>query len=246
MTKLNHISDSGHDEPKHDILELFKEYLADTLKFNDIAALEDLNDDIIEFSAMDSVFKRELESALYKNSEKLTHKTFELDGAKHTPNIRNWLRDFIKTQGSGIFDNVILTKYVTYAPNCQRLDDEEKKIVRKLLSLYRNLKFFPESLKDVPIDKWEIIPIEREEELVKARSAGAPRTEEEKEIDELKKEEENYEAGGLERMAIEEEIGEEAKVEDLRIEANKYPAGSLERKALEEEIKKMEKRIVRG
>lgn len=242
-TDNQNIQDGG---PKHDILELFKEYLVDTLKFSDTATLEDLNDDIIEFSAMDVGFKKELEGALYKNPEKLTHKTFTLDGNKHAPSIRNWLRDFIKTHGSGLFDNVILTKYIAYAPNCQRLSDEEKKIVKKLLSLYRNLKFFPESLKDVPLDKWEIIPIEREEELSKARSAGAPKTEEEKEIDELKKEEENYEAGGLERMAIEEEIGEESKVEDLRIEASKYPAGSLERKALEEEIAKMEKRIVRG
>ncbi|OGF25152.1 hypothetical protein A2303_02285 [Candidatus Falkowbacteria bacterium RIFOXYB2_FULL_47_14] len=244
---MENINNNTNQGAKQDTLELFEGNLGDVFELDDYTLLEELNDDIIDFIAVDVKFKNELEYALYKNPEKLTHKTFILDGSPHAPSVRNWLRDFIRTNGSGIFDNVALTKYVTYSPNCQRLDDFEKEMVRKLLSLYRNLKFFPESLNGVPVEKWEIIPIEREEDLSKARSvAGAPRTEEEKEIDELKKEEENYEAGGLERMAIEEEISEEAKIEDLRIEANKYPAGSLERKALDEEIRKMEKRIVRG
>ncbi|MFH0892659.1 MAG: hypothetical protein V1867_07870 [Candidatus Falkowbacteria bacterium] len=244
---MENINNNTNQEAKQDTLELFEGNLADVFELDDYTLLEELNDDIIDFATDDLKFKNELEFALYKNPEKLTHKTFLLDGSPHAPSIQNWLKDFIRMNGSGVFDNVALTKYVTYSPNCQRLDDHEKEMVMKLLSLYRNLKFFPDSLKGVPVEKWEIIPIEREEDLSKARSvAGVPKTEEEKEIDELKKEEENYETGGLERMAIEEEIGEEAKIEDLRVEANKYPSGSLERKALTEEIKKMEKRIVRG
>ena len=235
------------DEAKQDIIELFEEFLVNTIQLHNSNIIEDLNDDIVELIMEDEKFRDELENTLYRNSEKLTHKTFILEGKPTAPSIQNWLKDFIKKHGSGNFDNVTLTKYITYSENGKKLNDEEKRLARMLFVIYRNLKFFPESMGDTPVEKWEIIPIEREEEegASKTREAlGPPKTTAEKEIDELKKEEEKYAAGGLERMAIEEEIDEEKKIEDLRIEANKYPRGSLERRALAEEIKKLEDRII--
>ncbi len=241
--KQNNIQQPNSEERKRDNLELFTENLASSFELKNNFLLEELNDDIIELIAKDQNFKKDLEKALYKNLEKLTHKEFTSGGKHHTPSVRNWLKDFISQQGSGMFDNVALSHYIANSSNVKILNEKEKRLVQKLLLLYRNLKFFPQSLKDVPVEQWEIIPIEKEgEELIKnKRIIGPPKTKEEKKIDELKEIEEKYTEEGLERQAIEEEISDKKKIEDLRIMANNFQKDSLERQAIEEEIKKLER-----
>ena len=75
----------------------------------------------------------------------------------------------------------------------------------------------------------------------KARTVGLPKTEEEKEIDELKMEEKKYRAGGLEQRAIEEEVEKKKKIEDIKAMAGKFKPNSLEYKAMMEEIEKINK-----
>lgn len=192
---------------KEDVLELIKECLIDTLRFHDDFLLRELNDDLIELMADDQKFQKELEKALYSNQEKLTHKKFILDGKPHSPSVGNWLKDFIKKNGSGMFDNLVLTKYVTNSENTKTFDAEEKKLVGKLLELYRNLKFFPESMGDLPPEKWEIIPLDKEEIISKPRLAAAiPKSQEENNLDDLQNLLTQYPEGSLERKVIEEEM----------------------------------------
>ena len=194
---------------------------------------------ILMISLSDNQLK--LVKNIEENEEKITHKHFVLEGKPRTPSVGNWLRDFIKRNGTEMFDNVVLTKYITNSPNAKRLDENERRLLTRLLLLYRNLKFFPESMRGVPVEQWEIIPIERREDNADklGKISGPPRTKEEKKINELKAEEEKYARGGLEERAIEEEINQEKQIENLRIEANKYPAGSLEKRAIEEEIRNL-------
>lgn len=204
-------------------------------------AINCINATLINLLFNDKNFKEEISRTLFVNGELLTHAPFEMEGHPQSPTIGNWIQDFIQYNGSGMFTNLALTKYITDSDNAKRLAPEEKRLVQKLLQLYRNIKFFPESLSNVPVEDWEIIPANKESQNVEVRKPiGRPMTEEEKRIEALKREEEEFSAGGLERLAIEEEIQGNKKLEDLKIEMNKYPVGSLERMVVEEEARKLE------
>jgi len=231
-------------EERQAAASIFRSGLLDFFQAEEEGTLEvikDYNRVLIVLLAQTKGLKKELENALYENQEKLTGQAFELEGHKKEPTIGNWLRYFIKQHGSGSFDNVELSKFVTGSKNGQRLNESERLLVQKLLRLYRNIKFFPEQLKGQDPEKWEIIPIEDMNASQKARQvSGPPKTEEERDIEELEKQEKEYQEGSLERMALDEEIKRKKDLEELKIEAKKHEEGSLERQALEEEIKRLE------
>ncbi|MEA3398504.1 MAG: hypothetical protein U9R06_02040 [Patescibacteria group bacterium] len=226
------------EQEKKLVLKIFEKDLLRDLNNNPII-IRKINSRIFSLLSQDLGFKKSMENALYCNLQKLTHKHFILEGKLHAPSVRNWIRDFIKKHGTSLFDNVDLTDYATNSENGKELDAEERKLVTRLLILYRNVKFFPDSMASDDGEGWEIIPVEDSIPEEKRPISGPPKTPAEKRIDELKQEEEKYGQDSLAGRAIEEEISHEKRIEDLRIEANKYPAGSLERRALEEEIRKL-------
>ncbi|MBI4812703.1 hypothetical protein HY798_04720 [Candidatus Falkowbacteria bacterium] len=214
-------------------IDIFKNYLVGVLKSNYLDNKKKLNGSLIMLlNKKEDKFKKELENALYSNQEKLTAKEFILTGPlRHgdseaskpqAPTIANWLKDFIKTQGSGMFDELALSKYLIGSANAKKLDETERNLLRKLLALYRNLKFFPESLADRPPEEWEIIPTEKEEALTKVKRSERAQ----------KSPQPPFNKGG----------DADARLEELRAMAAGYPAGSLERKAVEEEMRNMEVR----
>jgi len=86
--------------------------------------------------------------------------------------VSNWLKNFIGTNGSAIFDSVALSKYLTGSKSGAKLSQEEKEKVRKVLLIYRNLKFFPDSMPDDNGEGWQILPFEapvEEEKLEEAK-----------------------------------------------------------------------------
>ena len=93
-------------------------------------------------------------------------------------------------------------------------------MLRKVLKTYKNLVFFPDSMKDVPMENWEILPIE---DFVDKKNI--PR----KKI--IKKENVGVDKKTDQRQ-------EEIKI--LKELLKKYPKKSLERKAIESEVKKRE------
>lgn len=150
---------------KKDAPEVFKTNLvaflypaSDELK----EIIDDYNGILMILMDKDQTFKRNLEMSLYENQENLTSKKITLVDKQVEPSVANWLKDFIAKNGSNFFDNVILSQYVINSENGKKLNIEEKKLVTKLLSLYRNLKFFPQSLAGIPSEQWQIIPIEIE------------------------------------------------------------------------------------
>ncbi|MFH1745184.1 MAG: hypothetical protein ABH881_03395 [bacterium] len=190
----------------------------------------------------DLSFKDVLKKKLFKNEERSTGKIFKLNGKTDSPSIKNWVDDFIKKHGSGIFTNITLSDYLSDSENARILDESEKRLVRLILILYRNIVFFPESMPSDDGEGWEILPLELEnEDLKNKKPMGPPKTKQEKNIDVLMEEEKKYQEGGLEQMALEEGISSEKNIEDLEIEAKKYKEGSLERMVIEEEIRNMEK-----
>jgi hypothetical protein len=227
-------------EEKKVITEAFESGFFDLLQESD-KTLSAINSRTMYFMSQDNNFKLNLEKALYKNEENLTNGKFVLENSHQAPSVKNWLQDFIKQYGTSFFNNITMSRYIADSPNARNLSEEEKKRVKQLLQVYRNIKFFPESQGEAPVEEWQIIPIKRLESLTKARQVeGPPKTKKEVEIEELKQVEEKMEEGSLERKAMDEEIARQKQVEELTFMANKYKEGSLERKAIEEEIRRLE------
>lgn len=151
------IADSKIDV-KEFIIKLFTEGLVSALNLSG-AEISRLNILIFKsFNEYDGLEDKVI-SSLYNNKERLTRSNIIIDGKSVEPIIANWLKDFIKLNGSGLFNELISADYITNSANAKSLPLDDKNKLRRLLRLYRNLVFFPESLENVSLDKWEIIPL---------------------------------------------------------------------------------------
>ena len=88
-------------------------------------------------------FKRELERLLYENKDLLTTNSLTVSGKPAEPTIGNWLKDFIDKKGTGDFNTIALSDYMTNSANTKNLTQDEKRKLFDLFNLYRNIKFFP-------------------------------------------------------------------------------------------------------
>ncbi len=162
------------EQEKSSSIQVFRQgliYFLDQVSSELAELLDDYNKRLILLIDDDMKFKTNLEQALYENKDILTDKNISVSGQSFEPTIGNWLKDFISVNGSGIFTNVVLSQYLANSPNTRNLSVEEKRILSKLLILYRNLKFFPQTLENLPPEKWGIIPIE----TVSSQSSGLGR-----------------------------------------------------------------------
>lgn len=189
------------------IKEVFQNKLVETLN-GDEEFKEVLNEELtLQFSGAGELTEQDVLKILLLNQERITHKKFLIDERPHSPSIANWLKDFIKVNGSEMFDNLVLSEYLINSQNAKKLDREEKNSLRNLLLLYRNVKFFPESMEDVPPEKWEIIPLSHtDNQKIRREDLKNVVPGKNREIDELRKMASEYPKGSLERKAIEEEI----------------------------------------
>lgn len=147
------------------IQEIFNGSLSEILKINDYnfeSFLLEANLDMINLLAGEKgeTFQSNLKNILLSNQEKLTFKEFYLEGKPTRPTVGHWLQDFIKQFGAAMPDNLQITRYLTGAKNIKILSAREKDVVNKLLHLYRNLVFFPNSMPK-NIDDWEIFSVQK-------------------------------------------------------------------------------------
>lgn len=211
--------------PDYDIFEKFKIKLANKPVYEE-------RDD----------FKKRLKQALQDSECRIiNHQN------KHT--VRDWLKDYITNLGLGIPNNLQRRQYFTKLKGNENFKDAEWARLKTLFDFFDKLKLSSLSPygfeEDVPIQldgKFYIYKQGELEEIKDSRkkNLGPPKTQEERDIEELKEQESEFREGTLERMALDEEIGHKKNLEELKIEAKKHDEGSLERQALEEEIRKME------
>ena len=138
----------------------------------DIDGLTILNHSLIYLFDHKPEAKAKILKTFSSNQEAITTAAFMVDGKSQKPTVANWLQDFITINGSEIFDTLILSKYLTSSTNAKLLSQSEKKIVDRLLRMYRNLAFYPDSLAGLAVDKWEIVPLERPEVITEAAKAA--------------------------------------------------------------------------
>ena len=202
-------------DKKEFILNTFTSEIVPALKA-DSAKLKDFNIALFQAFNEDEDLEDRVEALLYINQEKLSDHQIILDNHPASPSIANWLKDFIKKYGSDIFNEVTLAEYLSQAPNIKLLKPEEKDLVRKVLKLYRNLVFFPESMDGVALENWEIFPVNHDR--VKS----------------------NLETENIAENPV---IAERQKtIFDLQKNLTKYSATSLEYKAIHQEINRLSRK----
>ncbi len=223
-------------EEKNYALDLLANNLTEILTVDSPVATATLNGGLIYLLNNDSSFKNEAERVLLGNEERLSSNHLTLDGREVAPTISNWLKDFIKVNGSEIFDELVLAQYLSTAPNAKNLSRIEKDLLRKLLQLYRNLSFFPESMANRAVEEWQIIPAER---LVGPKIV----------VDALEEEGENHRLQTQATKPIERKpsaVSVAPKIlsplEELSADLPNYTPGSLEYKAVAQEIERLKKK----
>lgn len=169
---------------------------------------KELNGGVIAVLFADANFKNVMAKRISENQEKLFSREVAVDGKRFIPSIGNWINNFITVNGGGFFNNIVLSSYVTNSKYTKNLDKIEKEILIKLLTLYRNVKFFPQTLENVSPEKWEIFPLDSQKTTPfnERQSLATPKSPEEQEIETLEKMAAGYALGSLERRAVEEEI----------------------------------------
>ncbi len=204
-------------------------------------------------------YKQKIIKVIFSNKEKITTHHIVVNNKKVEPTISNWIQNYNSYLGTGPKSELEQGKYFINNKDFIKLNNKEKKLLKKLFSIYEYLKrssLTPEGNEDRKVVKeiggkiyvmedGKFIDVKTSEIKGKVREGvklGPPKTEEEKKIEELKKIEEKYSDTSLEKKVLDEQIEKEQKLNELKYMATKYPEGSLERKAIEEEIKKMERK----
>jgi hypothetical protein len=212
---------------------LFLNKLAGTLKIDDDPeGLFDLNFVIFQAFNDDPNFEDKVIDDFYKNQEVLTTKPFFLNGEKVKASVANWLKDFMRENGSELFSSMTLSKYFISSPNIKVLDENEKALIKRLLKLYRNLVFFPESMEGIPPAEWQLFPFEIVVPEVPLKNNPVV-----KPMPVAKLEPVAVVAPVVKpKPVVETPNPELIKLQNL---AQQYPAGSLENKAIVAEIKRL-------
>lgn len=148
------------NEEMKELDDLLANDLLTLLNDRDQERMAIINGEIMYFLSNFPDFKNRLVSDLIDNKEKIGEINISLSGDTAEPTVGKWLLDFISKKGSNYFDNVVLSDYLANSVNARQLNNDDKKVLAKILVLYRNLKFFPESMENLPPEKWGIIPIE--------------------------------------------------------------------------------------
>jgi len=219
---------------KQDAEKIFREKIATILTVPDhediIDILRDYDLVLLSLLSQDKELKfaKKLGTALLENQEKLTFKEFYLDNKPTRPTISNWLKDFISQYGATLPDNLQVSHYLTSSSNVKNLSASEKETVGKLLYLYRNIVFFPQSMPQ-NLQAWQIIPLPKITQS-KIDSYKVKVKDEQSNVDD------HSFASPIEQKTNKDLLAQ------LQQMSTQYSPDSLEHKAIEEEIAKLSDR----
>lgn len=193
------------------ILDLIKNHFTWQFRidnYNIIEKLKNKLNNIIVYEDRDK-FKNEIKNILLNSNLIITNKA-----TKKT--IREWLNDYNSQVGLDPANSVKKTKYFIKLKENKDLDEYARKKMNILLEFYEKLKLSslsPEGFEeDVPIvidNKFYVFKQGRLEPIGEQkvnRKLDIPKTEEEKQIDNLQNLLQKYPEGSLERRVVEEEI----------------------------------------
>ncbi len=212
------------EQEKVVVENIFKKSILAEFERNPIL-IEAVNRRLFFILARDLEFQKRLEQLLYENNEVVTEQNILIDGIEQKGTIANWIKDFIAHYGSQSYDSVSLSAFLINSDNGKKLSEEDRKKVARVLRLYANVKFFPESMPSDEPEDWQIIPFED--------LNAAPETVVEKPLPKTTKE--------PVVQSVDKPGPSSPELLELKNMLLQYPVGSLERAAIEEEIKTLEK-----
>ncbi len=224
------------------VINFLERDLLTVLKDDDISGPRKINGSLIYLLINNKNSLNKFTKALMSNQEKLGEKKIFFSGKEHAPTISNWIKNFISEHGSEMFSNIILAKYLTSTNVVSWLSEDARKILRKVLKTYRNLIFFPDSMVNVPVESWEILPVDRDSDFT---SRKINKIFDKGLVEVLKSEEKKTNISDSKKIeeATKDILPDYINLENqelgvLKELLKKYPNKSLERKAIESEMKK--------
>ena len=164
-------------------------------------SLKVLNADIFKALDDDQEIESRLADNLRKNGELVCESKIRLGDKEVSGTISNWIADFVSRYGTDKFDELDMAQYMSSSDNANNISAPEKNNLRRILRLYYNFIFFPDSMDGVPMEKWEIFPLD-----VLAGDQGKGDDIESDQMLQLKQALSRYLEGSLEYKAISEEI----------------------------------------
>lgn len=117
-----------------------------------------INDRLFYLFARDENFHTTLERALYENSEAVGAKPIQVNNEVLSPTIGHWLKDYISQHGTDAADSISQSTFLLNSENAKKLSVDERTLLGKILKIYSNIKFFPNSMPTDDGEGWEIIP----------------------------------------------------------------------------------------
>ncbi|NCT55071.1 hypothetical protein GW758_03915 [Candidatus Falkowbacteria bacterium] len=225
------------------IFNLLSEDILIILNSSSFEAAAALNRSLIFLLFNADNFKDEALRKIFANKELIGEAKISIDDKEVAPTVSAWLKDFIKNNGSSLFDDLILAQYLNTSSNARALKSKEKETLGNLIRFYKNITFFPESMNEIPPQKWQIFPFdatsywqEIEGSVKNKKQLGLP-TE-----SEIIEEEAWSDDDVLSEKDFKPENYDDSKeLRILRELLSSFPPASLERKAINEEIKRLER-----
>lgn len=137
--------------------QLLASQLGPTLALDDTWLVAEINQYLVYLlSDRGADYALKLTNLLLASEELLTPEQLLIDGRLLPATVGHWLRDFIAKKGSGSFDTISISDYVTNSENGRKLKIADRDKVAGLLAVFARLKFFPENqVSDDPAD-WQI------------------------------------------------------------------------------------------
>ena len=160
LTKI--LIETRETEPDKESLKLILQDKLDLL-LKDKDEAEAFNAGVFQILSVDGAFLQELETVLINNQLLIGSKPIDNSVSHLSPTVANWIKDFVSLNGTDNFDDLIVANYLINSKNVKNLAENEKKSLSQVLKIYRNLVFFLENSEKLPVDFWEIIPVEKEE-----------------------------------------------------------------------------------
>lgn len=151
------------------IVKMLESNLYSLIGFKEIGADHLILNAFLSSVIDDDTFRRNIEDTIYKNSEQITDKNIKLESGDVSATASNWIKDYIEKNTIEKFDDIAFSSYILDSENTRNLSEDERKIVKRLLQFYLNIKFYLQIFTGVEREKWAIFPIEIQEETKKRK-----------------------------------------------------------------------------
>ena len=224
--------DLDEKEEREYVLDLLSGSIIDILKTKSFSASSALNSGFIYLLFNSEGFKEEASRTILASRELISKKNITIEGKELAPSIANWIKDFIKINGSDMFSEITLAQYLDSSANASKLSPADKSFLSGVLHLYRNVTFFPESMEGLLPEKWQIFPFELPEDSL-LKKIKLENKIENKQVEKSEKEEEKS------QVILDAEKEFLSGISMLSEALKNYKSDSLEYKAIEEEIRRL-------